>query len=328
MAGQPSLAALRGGVSPILSAQLAGLVNDPNRHIAQRVIPARNGVEKGALESGTIITSSGLFGDGSTALKRAVGASNNRNPGEALGTVTYTSEEYNLSDEIDGRKIDGALIDYLGLTVEDIAARLLIQREVDTDALLTTAANWPTNSLSALPAWTDDAADGIANIDVMVSSIGKFGRDANTLYFSKAGFDALRRNVGYRNYLPTTDNRNSVSASAMVGFLASEFDIPVKRIFVQKTARNTANAGQTKSVNYLNPTSRFCWVGYIDIDGDVIAGKEGLTLRPSAAARVMTKAPEFRNEAITRPFVGQFVLSYWREALTQVNEQLGGLITA
>lgn len=328
MAGQPSLASLRGGVNPILSAELAGLINDPARFMSPRVIPARNGVEKGALESGTIITSSGLFGDGSTVLKRAVGASNNSNPGETLGTVTYTSEEYNLSDEIDGRKIDGALIDYLAFTVEDIASRLSIQREVDTDTLLTTAANWSTNSFSAGTAWTDPAADGIANIDVMASSIGKFGRDANTLYFSKAAFDALRRNVGYRQYLPTTDNRNSVSASQMAEFLASEFGIPVERVFVQKTSRNTANAGQNKSINYLNPSSRYCWMGYVDLDASVIAGQRGMTMRPSAAVRVMTKAPEFRNEEISRPFVGQFVLGYWREALALVNEQLGGLITA
>jgi hypothetical protein len=53
-----------------------------------------------------------------------------------------------------------------------------------------------------------------------------------------------------------------------------------------------------------------------------------LTVRPSAVCRVMTKDPEFRQEEQSKPFPGMFVLGYWREALFQVNEQLGGLITA
>lgn len=328
MAGIPSLSSLRGGVNPVLSRELAGLINDPARFLSPRIVPARDGVAAGARESGTIITSSGLFGDGSTPLKRAVGASNNKNPGESLSAVTYTSEEYNLSDDIDERKIDGALIDYLQFTVEDIASRLSIQREVDLNDLLCTAANWTTNSFSAGTAWTDPSADPFNDMDTLLSSIGKYGRDANTIYLSKAALDAVRRNAGVKQYFPTDSNRNAISKPKVLEFIASEFGIAPERVFVQETSRNSANAGQAKSVDYLNGSTRYFWAGHVDLNDGVVAGDRGLTVRPSAVCRVMTKDPEFRQEEQSKPFPGMFVLGYWREALFQVNEQLGGLITA
>lgn len=327
MAGIPSLASLRGGVNPVLSAELAGLINDPARFISPAVIPARDGVAVGARESGTVITSTGLFGDSSTPLKRAVGASNNLSPGESLGTVTYTSEEYNLADEIDGRKIDGALIDYLGFVVEDIASRLSIQREVDLNTLLTTAANWTSNSFTAGTAWNDPSADPFSDMATIASNVGKFGRKVNTIYMSHAALEAARNNPGVKQYFPTDSNRNFVSAGRLKAAIAEEFEVPVERVFVQDTARNSAKAGQTKSIDYLNGSSRFFWAGYVDLGDGVAAGERGLVVRPSSVCRVMTRAPEFRNEEISRPFVGQFVLGYWREALFALNEQLGGLIT-
>lgn len=327
MAANPSLSSLRGGVNPVLSAELAGLVNAADRHIAAQVVPPRDGVAVDALESGTVITSTGLFGDGSTPLKRAVGASNNLNPGESLGTVTYQSEEFNLADHIDQRKVNGALIDYLGFTVTDLFSRLSIQREVDLNALLTSAAQWTTNSFTAGTAWNNSSADPFNDIDTMMSSIGKYGVDPNTVYFSKAAFDQLRRNPGVKQYFQMDSQRNLISAPRMIEAIASELGVPAERIFVQKTSRNSANAGQAKSIDYLNGSSRFCWIGYIDTGRDVLAGERGLTMRPTAAARVITSAPEVLTDELLTPYQGPYVLAKWQEALFEVNDELGGLIT-
>lgn len=328
MAGNPSLSSLRGGVDPVLSAEVAGLINDPSRFISPAIVPPRDGVAAGARESGTIITSTGLFGDASTPLKRAVGASNNMTPGETLGSLTYSSEEYNLADEIDERKIDGALIDYLGFAVADLTSRLLIQREIDLNSLLTTAANWSTNSFSAGTAWTDPSADPFNDMTTLQSSIKTYGMPVNTVYMSQACLDALRKNPGVKQYFPRDENRNFISPERMRRAVADEMGIPVERVFVQETARNSANAGQTKSIGYLNGSSRFFWAGYIDLNDGVLAGQNGLTVRPTSVCRVLTKAPEVRRESIVRPFVGEFLLNYWREALFEVNDELGGLITA
>lgn len=327
MAGNPSLASLRGGINPILSAELAGLVNDRERFLSSRVVPIRNGVAVGARESGTIITSGGLFGDASTPIHRAIGASNNLSPGDSLGTVEYSSKEYNLASRIDERKINGALIDALGFEVTSLFNRLAIGREKELNTLLTTTANWSTNSFTASTGWTDVAADPIADIDTMVSRVGKYGMDSLTFYFSKAGLDALRRNKGVRQYFPSDSNRNSVSTPNMLAFLASEFGVDPSRVFVQRTAENTANANQPQSIDYINGSSRFCWVGYIDTGDSVLAGEQGLTMRPTACARVLTSAPEVRTEQQIDPSPSTYVLNRWVEALFEVNDQLGGLIT-
>ena len=326
MAGLPSIASLRGGVNPVLSDQLAGLVNDPANFIAAAVVPPRDGVAVNALDSGTIITSAGLFGDGSTPLKRARGASNNKTPGNALSSVTYTSVEYNISDELDEADVDAALIDLLDFATEDLFTRLAIQREKDLHDLLVTAANWTTHSFAAT-AWTDAGADPFKDISEMVSRVGRFGRKPNTVYMSHAAFKAARENDAVRTFMDVTGNRNFIEADVMKAAIAASSGVPVERVYVQDTSANSANAGQDLSVDYLSGSSRFAWLGYIDTNARVVRGRQGLTMRPSAVVRVLTKAPEVRNEEISRPFVGQFILARWREALTKVNEQLGGLIT-
>lgn len=326
MAANPSLSSLRGGVDPVLSAELAGLVNDAERYLSAQVVPPRDGVAAGARESGTVITSSGLFGDASTPYKRAIGASNNHTPGEDVGNIKYQSDEFNMADHVDGRKINGALIDFLGFTVTDLFARLSIGREKDLNTLLTTAGNWA-DSFTAGTAWNNASADPFNDIDTMMTAKGKFGVDPNTIYFSKAGFDALRRNPGVKQYFSVDSQRNLISKPRMIEAIAAELGVPEARVFVQETSHNTANAGQPKSIEYLNGANRFCWIGYIDTGAGVIAGEQGLTMRPTAAARVVTEAPAVLTDELLKPYKGPYVLAKWQEALFSVNTELGGLIT-
>jgi hypothetical protein len=312
-------------VDDILSDVAAVAMNPPKNFVGTRILPPTPfGV---AAKTGVVIRAAiaAAFGDGSTSLRRAPGASFATAPGATLDNVTYIAEQYGFQTSIPDETQRDAQLNLWKFKLGIAASLMAIERERTLLDFLSTAATW-TESFTAGTAWTAAGSDPMSDLATAQSAIDKYGPSPNTIVLGYAAFDALRRNSVYLSFGKSTDDRQIASTNEVLANIAAKFDIPADRVFLAKASKNTANAGAEAVLERI--MGGRAWLGYIELGEGTSVTIDGQSVNTVATAALRLPVQPMEVEQFRDANLRSEVANLtFEEAIVAVNPQLGCLVS-
>lgn len=338
------LAANSRPVNELISRGLAGLANGDGKYIAQTLLPANiNGMggtfaqQAARAATGTIqrLANFSMFGDAAAgaAIDRARLATFHRSKGFGLDPLEFTVRSFSgeaqtamedLTDvqlgttgEFDAKKV--------ALAVE--METLLLHLELYVANLMQTAANW-SNTFAVVNKWGAASDDPMADINKLIDYVEAYGPDCTDLVIPRLALLKLRTSPGFREYLPTTLDRTSLTNDRIKDIIISNTN-SIKRVHFGRARYNTSKNPEVPV--FANCWADTLWAGTIaqgEKDGVAVGGDQNkIKLSPTAAQRVVVE--DFRvseyPEENTNSIVSQIISRQWAG---KVNMELGATATA
>jgi len=176
-------------IDPLLTGIVQGFSNPAESYIADKVLPIVGGLTK---EAGKIAkTTKDHFK--SFATYRAIHAGSNIAKLAPASTISYALDEFDFAVPIDYREEQESNFDLEQGASFAVREIMLLDREVRTATLLTTAGTYSGNTASPSTKWGASNATPIADITAANEAMRlTCGRRANTITFGPTAWDKFR----------------------------------------------------------------------------------------------------------------------------------------
>lgn len=273
-------------VSPVLQGRVIGYFNADDDYIAEKVLPSLGGVGK----TGTImnVASASGFGDPSDNLLRGYKSKYHRNIGPQLGSTTWSCEEYGDEAAVDLGMLEDCddAIDLKMIESQVALENLRVWRERRAADLLFNTSTFTNNvTLSGGNQFSASTSDPVAVFDTGIRTVkAASGKTPNTMVLGWLPFRTVLKNASLLSYMPTTDNRNMLTPTALSAMLKDLFGI--ENVFVGKAHYNTAYQGQTASLSPI--WGDMIWLGFMDYaDPGVRVNAGSAAVSATAALRLI-----------------------------------------
>ena len=187
--------------------------------------------------------------------------------GFTIGTDSYRCEKYAFHKDIDDDLLanQDEPLNMERDSTNYVTQQLLLHREIDFASVLWKTSTWTGSSTGAdvnASDWGAAVGAGTPIEDIQTQSLAmlkKTGKRPNTLVFTADTYNELRQSPEILSRIVYTQ-RGVVTTDIM----ASLFD--VDRIFVSYALKDTADEGQTSSLDFVSGTGggALAWLGYVN----------------------------------------------------------------